>query len=238
MAVHKKCQVLVLADCVRVPSKAAQSTKSNLQFSIGHNFEKGFVIGSCNNCGKLVLGNGYKCKNTNCRKTSCKDCKENFPKNCGIDERKLFEALQKNQSSERTVEGEQFESEVLTGFVNEMRIHFGEPFIEEREKDVKMILRRKIFKSKMYRRVMEIPLKVDFDDFQFIALLGRGAFGKVYLAERVEDKKVFAIKTVSKADIITGDDIDVTMAERRILALGNKNNFLTGLHSAFQVRVR
>ena len=38
-----------------------------------------------------------------------------------------------------------------------------------------------------------------------------------------------------KAEIIRGDDIDITMAERRILTLGTRTNFLTQLHSSFQV---
>ena len=41
-----------------------------------------------------------------------------------------------------------------------------------------------------------------------------------------------------KAEIIRGDDIDITMAERRILTLGTRTNFLTQLHSSFQVLKR
>ena len=49
---------------------------------------------------------------------------------------------------------------------------------------------------------------------------------------------MYAIKTVDKAEIIRGDDIDITMAERRILTMGTKNNFLTQLHSSFQVVIK
>ena len=42
--------------------------------------------------------------------------------------------------------------------------------------------------------------------------------------------------TIYQAEIIRGDDIDITMAERRILTLGSRTNFLTQLHSSFQVR--
>ena len=41
--------------------------------------------------------------------------------------------------------------------------------------------------------------------------------------------------TCHQAEIIRGDDIDITMAERRILTLGTRTNFLTQLHSSFQV---
>ena len=63
-------------------------------------------------------------------------------------------------------------------------------------------------------------------------------FCKVYLAKYLADGKgqVFAVKSVDKMEIIKGDDIDVTMAERRILELGTKRNFLTQIHSSFQVK--
>ena len=41
---------------------------------------------------------------------------------------------------------------------------------------------------------------------------------------------------ITQAEIIRGDDIDITMAERQILTLGTRTNFLTQLHSSFQVR--
>ena len=70
-------------------------------------------------------------------------------------------------------------------------------------------------------------------------MIGSGAFGKVFLAEHNASGKVllnfvlkfvpyciwqvFAIKAVVKEAIIRGDDIDVTMCERRILALGTRH---------------
>ena len=153
----------------------------------------------------------------------------------------MFETLQRNSAKDgaRTVE-EQTEIDILKAFVNELKINFGEEFVADREKDVmdKVKLKSKIANSKLYLQIVKNTKRSRFEDFEFIALLGKGAFGAVYLAERHEDQRVFAIKTVEKADIIHGDDIDVTMAERRILALGNKRNFLTGLQSAFQVVVK
>ena len=151
----------------------------------------------------------------------------------------MFETLQRNSAkdiSARTVE-DQTEIDILKAFVNELKINFGEEFVADREKDVmdKVKLKSKIANSKLYLQIVKNTKRSRFEDFEFITLLGKGAFGAVYLAEHREDRRVFAIKTVEKADIIQGDDIDVTMAERRILALGNKRNFLTGLQSAFQV---
>ena len=120
----------------------------------------------------------------NCSKVTCRDCKENFPQNCGIDERKLFQTLQKNNSSDvglRTAE-EQSEIDVLKAFVNELKINFGETFVADREKDVmdKVLLKKRISNSKMYLKIIKNSKRSKFEDFEFIAMLGRGAFGKVY----------------------------------------------------------
>jgi len=38
-------------------------------------------------------------------------------------------------------------------------------------------------------------------DFQIISTIGRGAFGKVYLVEKNNTKKLYAIKILKKANI-------------------------------------
>jgi serine/threonine protein kinase len=41
-----------------------------------------------------------------------------------------------------------------------------------------------------------------YSDFKLIALLGRGTFGKVFLAEYTVDKKQYAIKVIRKDVLI------------------------------------
>ena len=96
----------------------------------------------------------------------------------------------------------------------------------------KQRIRNKIKQGRLYKQHI---LHKNIEDFNFLTLLGSGSFGRVCLAELKEDHKVYAIKTINKAEIIRENDIDVTMAERRILALGNKSTFLTQLYCSFQV---
>lgn len=42
------------------------------------------------------------------------------------------------------------------------------------------------------------PTNVGYNDFEFKLLLGRGTFGKVFLAELNQTKKLYAIKTIRK----------------------------------------
>jgi len=41
-----------------------------------------------------------------------------------------------------------------------------------------------------------------FEDFNFIMVIGRGTFGKVFLAELKTNKKLFAVKSIRKDILI------------------------------------
>lgn len=45
-------------------------------------------------------------------------------------------------------------------------------------------------------------------DFRTVAVLGRGHFGKVLLAQHKRSSEIYAIKALKKGDIIARDEID------------------------------
>ena len=52
-----------------------------------------------------------------------------------------------------------------------------------------------------------VPQKIPnyyFSDYQKIKVIGRGAYGEVQLVRHKFDKKVYAMKTLSKTDIMKG----------------------------------
>jgi len=75
--------------------------------------------------------------------------------------------------------------------------------------------------------------RVTLDDFEILKVLGRGAFGKVMLVEKKDNKQVYALKSMHKEDIIDKDQIEHTKTERFVLEK-SKSPFLVSLEYAFQ----
>uniref|UniRef100_A0A8C2Z9J2 protein kinase C n=1 Tax=Cyclopterus lumpus TaxID=8103 RepID=A0A8C2Z9J2_CYCLU len=77
---------------------------------------------------------------------------------------------------------------------------------------------------------------LQMEDFTCISVLGRGHFGKVLLAENKKSGKLYAIKALKKGDIVTRDEVDSLMCEKRIFEVINTSQhpFLVNLYGCFQ----
>ncbi|NXD12203.1 PKN2 kinase, partial [Nothocercus nigrocapillus] len=77
---------------------------------------------------------------------------------------------------------------------------------------------------------------VQLEDFHCIAMLGRGHFGKVLLAQYRATGKLYAIKALKKKDIINRDEIDSLNCEKRIFEVVNSSDhpFLVNMFACFQ----
>lgn len=78
------------------------------------------------------------------------------------------------------------------------------------------------------------------DDFHLVAVLGKGNFGKVMLAQEKNTKIYYAIKILKKDFILEHDEVESTRAEKRCFQVATRtmHPFLVNLHSCFQTESR
>uniref|UniRef100_A0A8C1C429 protein kinase C n=1 Tax=Cyprinus carpio carpio TaxID=630221 RepID=A0A8C1C429_CYPCA len=84
----------------------------------------------------------------------------------------------------------------------------------------------------------EEEVEFSLTDFKCVAVLGRGHFGKVLLAEYKTTGEMFAIKALKKGDIVARDEVDSLMCEKRIFETVNsvRHPFLVNLFACFQTK--
>ena len=79
--------------------------------------------------------------------------------------------------------------------------------------------------------------EIEFDDFKKLMVLGRGAFGKVFLVELQTTKELFAVKSIRKDILIEMDQVSNTLLEKQIMFECN-HPFLVPLEYLFQNDLR
>ena len=71
------------------------------------------------------------------------------------------------------------------------------------------------------------------EDFELLKVVGKGSFGKVMQVMKRDTGRIYALKTIRKAHIISRSEVTHTLAERSVLAQIN-NPFIVPLKFSFQ----
>jgi len=66
-----------------------------------------------------------------------------------------------------------------------------------------------------------------------ISVIGKGSYGKVVLVKKKDNGKMYALKVLKKAEIVKRNQVEHTMAERRILE-NIRHPFVVKMDFAFQ----
>ncbi|PWN27071.1 kinase-like protein [Jaminaea rosea] len=71
-------------------------------------------------------------------------------------------------------------------------------------------------------------------DFEYLKLIGRGTFGRVFQVRKKDTRRIYAMKVLSKREIAQKKEVTHTMGERKILEKSLDCPFLVGLKFSFQ----
>jgi hypothetical protein len=209
---HKKCGPQVLFKCISKSHSEADAEKINHR--IPHRFEmtSNFSANWCYHCGQMLpLGKKACNKCTECEVTAHTNCSHLVPNLCGLSMSQANQMLLAIRQAKQAKKAK----------------HDSVPPIKS--------------KSKMDQEVALPDVKrTKIEDFDFLAVLGRGNFGKVMLSREKATSNLFAIKVLKKDMIVQSKEVEGLKSERRVFMTANQDRhpFLLGLHSCFQSPTR
>lgn len=72
------------------------------------------------------------------------------------------------------------------------------------------------------------------NDFDFLRMIGKGTFGRVFQVRKKDTHRIYAMKVLSKREIVAKKEVAHTIGERKILQRSSDSPFLLGLKFSFQ----
>ncbi|XP_069674587.1 putative protein kinase C delta type homolog isoform X6 [Periplaneta americana] len=232
-AVHKKCHEKFLGKCPG-SGRESESTiylRERFKIDVPHRFKMHNFMSPtfCDHCGSLLYGlfrQGLKCED--CDVNCHKKCEKLMPHLCGVNQKLIVEALTSLKKATSVSSGSSTDSTTSSPALS------SNPGLDPYDDhSPPSTLARG---GRVTPPATTIPRfrKYAVEDFQFLKVLGKGSFGKVLLAELKGTECYYAVKCLKKDVVLEDDDVECTLIERKVLALGTKHPYLCHLFCTFQ----
>uniref|UniRef100_A0A8C1IVU8 Protein kinase C n=1 Tax=Cyprinus carpio TaxID=7962 RepID=A0A8C1IVU8_CYPCA len=261
-AIHKKCIDKVIAKCTgsAVNSKETMIHKERFKIDMPHRFKVYNYMSPtfCEHCGTLLWGlarQGLKCEE--CGMNVHHKCQRKVANLCGVNQKLMAEALAMIESTQQARSSRDSEIAGREGPVGVSQAGVTRdpsgrlptspltpaPPLPRKEHqgiswDSPAEGRRPSLEQSepLYATPRKEHHKFNLDNFILHKMLGKGSFGKVFLAELKGAGQFFAVKALKKDVVLMDDDVECTMVERRVLSLAWEHPFLTHLYCTFQTK--